>query len=211
LHRDDALATAFPEKGPLGQKGRLRYQNHFVGHLVRGEAGGLPADLKLARVESRKGRPWIAPTAPGWEFARLANPVLDNTNGGSPPARFNSEEVAFLLQHIRATVPPEVFAYRVVLSLIRRGDRTPDQLTGGLTPYLPEGWTVATEKDFIATQRTGAIARAADLGLIQRQQQARHITYRLTAAGEHFLAEVGQAPGLRKPKTQPRTDNKSNN
>src|SRR5438128_7682772 len=47
-HRDDALATAFPSVGLEGEKGRLRYQNHFVGHTVRGEQGGILVGLKLA-------------------------------------------------------------------------------------------------------------------------------------------------------------------
>jgi hypothetical protein len=194
LHRDEALATAFPEEGPLGQKGRLRYQNHFVGHVVKHEAGGLPADLKLAAIESRKGRPYILPTAAGWELARLANPLLDGDGAATRPARFSTEETSFLLQHIREKVPAEVLAYRAVLTLIRRGADTPDQVTAGLAPYLPAGWTVSAEKDFIATQRTGAIARAADLGLVLRQREARRITYQVTPEGNRFLDQVGEAP-----------------
>jgi Arc/MetJ-type ribon-helix-helix transcriptional regulator len=208
LHRDEALATAFPDEGPLGQKGRLRYQNHFVGHVVKGEAGGLPADLKLARIETRKGRPYILPTAPGWAFARLSNPLLDGHTDEDGPARFGAEETAFLLQHVREKVPAEVFAYRVVLTLIRRGERTPDEVTAGLAPYLPPGWTVAAQKDFIATQRTGAIARAADLGLILRQREARRISYQVTPEGDRFLDLVGEAPAGTRKKGSRRTDNK---
>jgi hypothetical protein len=190
-HRDEALATAFPEEGPEGQKGRLRYQNHFVGHSVNGRPGGLPADLCLADISFRKNRPWLAPTPAGWEFARLASPLLDSPVVSPPAARFAPDEVSFLLDHIRHVVPAEWFAYHVVLSLIAQGERTPNLLTRRVGRYLPSGQSLKKQRDFVSTQRTGVLGRAADLGLIRRERQARHITYDLTRRGDAFLEEAG--------------------
>src|SRR5436853_1441001 len=67
-HRDDALATAFPESGLEGQKGRVRYQNQFVGHTVKGEQGGLLVGLKLAIIQVHRNKPYILPTLAGWGF-----------------------------------------------------------------------------------------------------------------------------------------------
>jgi Arc/MetJ-type ribon-helix-helix transcriptional regulator len=193
-HRDEALATAFPDEGPEGQKGRLRYENHFVGHTVNGRPGGLPADLRLAAILMRKNRPWVTPTTAGWEFARLPNPLLDGSAAAAPPHRFSDEEADFLLRHIRQAVPAEAFACRVVLSLIAGGDRTPELLTRGLAAYLPPGKNPNKLKDFLSTQRTGVLGRASDLGLIRRVRQARHISYRLTDRGQAFLGRLGGPP-----------------
>jgi hypothetical protein len=191
-HRDDALATAFPEESAARQKGQLRYQNHFVGHTVKGRPGGLLVDLKLAVIEFRKNRPWLLPTSPGWDFASLPNPLLDEPAGQRPPHRFTEAEVRTLLGYIRDFVPAEMFAYRAVLSLIDQGERTPEALTVHLGRYYtPSRDLRGSATDFISTQRTGVIGRAADLGLVQRHRQARHITYLLTDEGRRFLAEVG--------------------
>jgi hypothetical protein len=198
-HRDDALATAFPEQGAAGQKGQLRYQNHFVGHTVKGRPGGLLVDLKLAVIEFRKNRPWLMPTDPGWDFASLPNPLLDEPVGQRPPARFTEAEVRTLLGYIRSYVPAEVFAYRAVLSLIEQGERTPEALTVLLGRYYAPGRHPlhGSAADLVSTQRTGVIGRAADLGLVQRHRQARHITYLLTDEGRRFLADVGPLEPLK--------------
>src|ERR1043165_5342890 len=98
--RDDAYAVAFPETGTEGQKGRVRYANHFVGSSNKdGVVMGLLADLKLiARAAGKDTR--VTLTEPGWDFARLKNPVLDSSAG-----KLSSEEMAFLLEHIKENVP----------------------------------------------------------------------------------------------------------
>jgi hypothetical protein len=186
-HRDDALATAFPRHLP----GRLRFQNHFVGHAVEHRAGGLLADYRFIEARPRKGHLWVLPTAAGWHFARLPNPLFNGPPPSSPPARFSDEEIHFLLDHIRRFVPVEVFAVRAVLSLIEQDRKTPDALTEGLARYLPEGSNPAALRDVLSTQRTGVLARAADLGLVRRLRDARFITYQVTDSGKAFLSSVG--------------------
>lgn len=189
-HRDDALATAFPDGSIEGQKGRVRYQNHFVGHTVKGEQGGMLVDVKLAVIHVIKNKPHILPTVAGWDFARLINPLLD-VPVSETVSRFSGEEVAFLLRHIREHVPVELFAYRVMLSLISEGKSTPELVNQGLAKYLSPGKKIEDEQDFLSTQRNGVLGRMADLGLVSRERQGKRISYHLTTAGEKFLDEVG--------------------
>lgn len=187
-HRDDASATAFPTLGAEGEKGRVRYQYHFVGHTARGEQGGMLVALKFATVQVIKNKPHILPTTAGWEFARIANPILDGTPGVDAPT-LSAEEVAFLLRHIKEQVPVELFAYRVVLSLISEGDITPKAVNQGLARHLGPGKIQANEEDFLSTQKNGVLGRLSDLGLVDRLRKGTSITYCLTPEGKVFLDE----------------------
>ncbi len=189
-HRDDALATAFPERSVEGQKGRVRYQNHFVGHTVKGEQGGILVGLKLAAIQVVKNKPHIFPTTGGWEFARLPNPVLDAPVERAPE-RLSEQEIAFLLQHIREHVPIELFAYRLILTLITEGRKSPELLTQGLGRYLMPGKKAEDGQDFISTQKNGALGRLIDLDLLSRERQGTRLTYQLTQRGRGLLEEVG--------------------
>jgi DNA-binding transcriptional ArsR family regulator len=188
-HRDDAIATAFPDGGVEGQKGRVRYQNHFVGHTVKGEQGGMLVGLKLAVIQVHKNKPYILPTIAGWDFARLANPIFDSPIGQNPP-RLGREEVSFLLQHIKENVPVELFAYRVILSLVSQGENTPELVNQHLVRYITPGKNPQNEQDFISTQRNGVLGRMTDLGLVNRERQGTRITYQLTPEGKKFLNEI---------------------
>jgi hypothetical protein len=189
-HRDDALATAFPPAGLEGEKGRLRYQNHFVGHTARGEQGGMLVGLKLAMIQIAKNKPHILPTAVGWEFARLANPLLDGP-ADQPKRRLTEDETAFLLEHIKAYVPVEAFAYRVVLSIIDAGHNTPESVNDHLKGFRSPERRTNPDDDFLATQRNGVLGRMTDLGLVGRERQATRVTYRMTEEGRAFLEKVG--------------------
>lgn len=189
-HRDEALVIAFPEAGTEGEKGRLRYQSHFVGHLVRGEQGGLLVGLKLAVIQVHKNKPHIIPTPAGWEFARLPNPLLDEPVS-EVPSRLGAEEISFLVRHITEHVPTELFAYRIMLALIAEGLNTPESVNHGLARYLAPGKSLEEEADFVSTQRGGVLGRMGDLGLVSRERQGTRIVYHLTAGGNEILARLG--------------------
>lgn len=193
IHRDDSLSIAFPEAGVEGEKGRLRYQDQFVGHVVRGEQGGLLVGLKLATIQVRKNKPYIFPTSAGWKFVRLPNPVLDLPII-DPPSKLGEDEIAFLLQQIKEHVPVELFAYRVMLSLVSEGMNTPGLVNQGLARYLSTGKKLDGEEDFVSTQRGGVLGRTADLGLVMRERRGTRIIYHPTARGTLFLKEIGRVP-----------------
>ena len=189
-HRDDALATAFPDPSRDGQKGRMRYQNHFVGHTVKGEQGGLPVGLKLAVIHVLKNKPHILPTPAGWSFAQLPNPILDDPSAPIEQ-RLTTAEREFLLAHIRDQVPVELFAYRTLLSMLSRGIDSPDAMNSALMSLLSEERKADDSREFVNTQRAGVLGRMTDLGLITHERDGRFVRRQLTEVGRTFLSEVG--------------------
>lgn len=190
-HRDEMFRTAFPEMGVQGEKGRLRYHNHFVGHIVKGEQGGMLIALKLASIQIRKNRPHIFPTLAGWQFAEISNPLIDGA-ADEKPARMSEKEIRFLLQHIWEHVPVELFSSRVVLTLISQGQNTPDSLNQGLARFLGPGKALSKEQDYVSTQRNGVLGRLTDLGLVGRERTGTRISYQLTKQGEKYLDQIGK-------------------
>jgi Arc/MetJ-type ribon-helix-helix transcriptional regulator len=191
-HRDDAFATAFPDPSLDGQKGRMRYQNHFVGHTVKGEQGGLPVGLKLAVIHVLKNKPHILPTLAGWSFALLPNPILDDPSAPIEE-RLTTAEREFLLAHIRDQVPVELFAYRTLLSLLSQGIDSPDTMNSALMSLLSEQRKADDSREFVNTQRAGVLGRMTDLGLITHERDGRFVRRQLTEVGRKFLAEVGSS------------------
>jgi len=187
-HRDDAMSTAFPETGADGQKGRVRYQNHFVGHTVKGEQGGLLVGLKLAVIQVFKNKPYILPTRAGWHLALLENPIIDNSALGTE--RFASAEREYLLQHIRGFVPAERFAYSVILGMLLRGVASPEAMTTELFKLLSPGRKSEEAKEFVNTQRSGVLGRMTDLGLIVHDRNGRNVNRIITPDGESFFESI---------------------
>ncbi len=189
-HRDDSLSIAFPEPGDGGAKGRLRYQNHFVGHMVKGQQEGLLVGLKLAVLEVKRNRPVILPTHAGWAFARLPNPILDGDS--NQPQPLGEQEIEFLLGHIQQSVPVELFAYKLLLSLIGRGHDTPESTNQGLMEYVDAAKLSGDVEVYIATQRGGVLGRMKDLQLIHRERIGTSFRYHVSDRGAAFLARVGE-------------------
>jgi hypothetical protein len=188
-HRDEAISTAFPETGADGQKGRVRYQNHFVGHTVKGEQGGLLVALKLAAIQVVKNRPSIMPTKAGWEFALLESPILDDSSSGTAE-RFSVAENRFLLEHINGCVSAERFAYSVILGMLARGVGSPEAMNNELFKLLSPGRDADEEKEFVNTQRSGVLGRMTDLGLVAHERNGRNVSRTITPDGRNFLEAI---------------------
>ncbi len=190
IGRDDALSTAFPTTAGDADKARVRYANQFVAYQnTRGELSGLMVDLKFINVVARRKERVIVPTRVAWEFARLRNPVLDGTANGVAE-KFSSEERSLLLRHIVSSVPVEAFAYRAILEAVQGGDNTPDTIDAALKKsYVTEDRAGKLSQSFLASQRSGAISRMSDLGLIERQREGVRVSYAMTEEGRAFLAQ----------------------
>lgn len=180
VHRDDALSFAFPySDSQNGDKSRLRFANQFVASFTKqGTLTGLPIELKLLNRDHSR-TPRLLLTEAGWQFAVLRNPIFDDQKNAREP-KFTSDEIDFLLAHIRNRVPAEVFAYRTVLGAISSGANTPDKLDDALEEHVSKREEKPFTRAFLTTQRAGVISRMIDLGLIQRIRDGIKVTYALT-------------------------------
>ncbi len=188
-NRDDALATAFPTSDTDSEKGRSRYANQFVASVnTQGRVSGLLIDFKFINYYSgRKGSsgPRLQLTEAGWELALLRNPVLDEADGGSS-GKFSPQEVAFLTRHIARCVRAEDFAYRAILTAVDEGANTPEMLDAALRRFAPERPGRALSESFLSSQRSGAVSRMADLGLLARVREGVRVSYVATDAGKRY-------------------------
>ncbi len=184
---DDRYSTAFPVTGRKGGASCARYAKQFVGAInERGELSGLPHALKLLSHTLAGKNTRLQLTEVGWSFALLPNPVLD-AGINVPVGRLGDEEITLLLGHVRSTVPPESFAYRTILAAVEGGANTPSKIDAALERYAPQGRERKVTKEFLSSQRSGAISRMVDLGLIERVRDAARVSYRVMQRGSEFL------------------------
>lgn len=185
---DDRYSTAFPVTGRKGGASCARYAKQFVAAInERGELSGLPYALKLLNHIQAGKRTRLQLTEVGWRFALLSNPVLD-AGIKVPGGRLGEEEIALLLEHVRSAVPPESFAYRTILAAVEDGANTPSKIDAALERHAPQGRERKVTKEFLSSQRSGAISRMVDVGLIERVRDAARVSYRVTPRGSAFLS-----------------------
>ncbi|MFZ5993574.1 MAG: hypothetical protein ACOYU4_01105 [Thermodesulfobacteriota bacterium] len=185
IGRNDALSTAFPRSGSEAEKSRTRYANQFVGSVnSQGQLFGLLCDYKLVALATEEPSRLLL-TAPGLCLARLGNPILDGAQS-EPTQKFSQEEVTFLLNHIRVFVPVEDFVFRTLLNAVREGADTPEKLDEALRPLVPADSSRSFSPSFLASQRSGALSRMADLGLITRVRNGVRVTYSITDSGQDY-------------------------
>lgn len=185
--RDDALSTAFPSPDREVEKSRLRYANQFVATVSKqGRVSGLLMDLKLINHTGGKN-PRLKLTEAGWGFAELRNPVLDGDT--KTAQKFTAEERSFFLNHISSSVPAEDFAYRAILTAVDGGAQTPEKLDTALQRYVSQDAGRSLTKSFLASQRSGAASRMADLGLITRERDGVKVSYVVTDLGGQYVED----------------------
>lgn len=194
LGRDHKLAIAFPRTGSDGAKGRLRYADQFVGYVDgKNRMQGLLYDYKLVNWTAGE-KPMVLLTEAGWNFASLPNPILDGDQQ-EPTERFMAEEIEFLLEHVRTSVPAERFAFRAVLTAISEGKNTPDELDWVLERYIPPEAKRRFSESFFSLQRSGAICRMLELGLVRRAREGVRVSYVLGSETERFVYVSENARG----------------
>ncbi|HBB94683.1 MAG TPA: hypothetical protein DC054_04775 [Blastocatellia bacterium] len=186
IDRDKALSTAFPNSIDKSGKARSRYANQFVASVNKqGQVSGALIDFKLINYKPGK-RPRLILTESGWEFALMRNPILDE-HCGPHSIKFSEEEVKFFLNHIAANVRAEDFAYRAILQAIVGGANTPDLLDTMLRQSVPDERTQRVTLSFLSSQRSGAVSRMSDLGLVERVREGVRVTYLPTDLGRDFI------------------------
>jgi hypothetical protein len=188
LERDDLLTIAFPSIDKDGEKSLLRYSNQFVvSKNSSDELQGLLYDLKLINYSHKDSSEYFSLTKPGWDFAILKNPLIEGVQE-TPAQKFSDEEKSFLITHIKYNVPVERCAYTTIIEEIMGGNNTPEQLDQAIKNRFKDSQGNNISDSFLSTQRSGAISRMAELGLINRIREGIRVKYEATEAGiDHFL------------------------
>src|SRR4029077_1485044 len=111
----------------------------------------------------------ISLTRAGWKFATLEHPLFD-LKRPNISTRFSEEEKTFLIEHIRRAVPVEDFAICAILTAVAKGANTPEKLGKELQIYVPQESTTdrSWSEAFLSSQRSGALSRMIDIGLVDR-------------------------------------------
>lgn len=185
--KDDQLTTGFPEPG--SDKALSRYANHFVAYESKeGNLTGMLLQWKFAGVKRAKNKTYLLPTQACIDFAALPNPVLDRPVTQKPADKFSSEETAWLLDHVTANVPVEASAFRTILEGLQARCNTPDALDKYVRENAKEKADVTDA--FVSTQRSGAVTRMADIGLVRRQRDGTKVTYEMTDLATGWLEKL---------------------
>lgn len=183
--RDQKLSTGFPIS-KNSEKSCNRYLSQFVGYQKNdGTKTGALFELKLANLlRNDKGEIKIGLTSEGVEFAKIKNPVIDSNNYNSS---LGKEEKLFYLDHILGNVPGESSLIKLILSLIDEGINRRDEMNSEIAKFVKgSGWT----DGLISTQRSGAISRMYELGLISKRREGLEVRYQITSAGKNLLKKV---------------------
>ena len=190
--RDNSLGVAFPKAGDTLPKSLLRYATQFVCSVSSsGQLSGLPYALKFLNTAGVRGQ-MVGLTEPGLAFAQMWNPVLDGAED-TWKKRFSDDEVIFLLEHIAQWVPAEASAYLTLGRLVLEGFNAPSAIDGALTEIVRKSTSSPPSESFVSSQRSGAISRMTDLGLITRIREGATVQYEVTDAGRRYIERLGTA------------------
>jgi hypothetical protein len=187
LSRDDLLSVALPSPDKDEEKSLLRFANQFVvSKNSNNQLQGLLYDLKFINFSTDENNDFISLTQPGWEFAMLQNPIMEEFQR-FPTQKFSEEEKLFLIEHIKNNVLVENYAYRLIVSELEKGNNSPDNLDSAIKSHY-EHRNKDISNSFLSTQRSGAISRMIDLDLIKRVREGIRVKYFSTDLGRlHFL------------------------
>lgn len=177
----ERLSAGFPI-GKDEESSLNRYASHFVGYERKkdGALFGALFELKFGNAEVIGRTLSVGLTGAGLEFARIPNPVLDNSDLSSS---LSEQEIEFYLEHIRARVPGEVYAFELILGLIAEGVNGREELNEQIKRTVPLEWTDAV----VNTQRAGAMARMYELVLIEKSRDGLRVEYGVTEQGMRWL------------------------
>lgn len=180
----ERLSAGFPiGKGEKERTSLNRYASHFVGSQRKKDNAlfGALFELQFGSAQIEGTQLSVGLTEAGLQFARLPNPVLDNDDLSSP---LSEQEIEIYLDHIRARVPGEVYAFTLILSLLADGVNRREELNRHIKDRVELPWT----DKVVNTQRAGAMARMYDLDLIKKTRDGLQVEYHATDRAMSWLS-----------------------
>lgn len=182
--RDVQVSTAFPT-GKNEEKAALRYKAHFLANKRNdGILEGAMARLKFANIQNLdESRDLIGLTNEGLEFIKLKNPILDENIYSE--RTLSEGETEFYLNHITTNVPEELNPISSILRIIHDGASSVTEIDKELKK-TKTSWTDIV----VTTQRSGALGRMNELGLLDKTKKGINVIYKVSHKGEKFLNKI---------------------
>lgn len=181
--RGERLSVGFPT-GQLA-KSTSRYKSHFLGYqqLTTGRSVGALPELGFAVIAKEDGGGYsIGVTKGGLKFGLLPNPALDDGEIGET---MSNEEAIYYVEHVCAEAKGEADALGLVMGWIAEGHGSPEEMDARMALVFPD-WSSSMR----GTNRSGAIGRAADLGLVLKVRTGADVRYELSDLGSDMLSVI---------------------
>ncbi|MFQ6061757.1 MAG: hypothetical protein ACE5J9_01070 [Methanosarcinales archaeon] len=182
--RDERVSTALPI-GENEEKAVLRYITHFLANKRTDNLlDGAMARLKFVNIQKLDERgDLIGLTDEGLEFTKLKNPILDENLYSKKT--LSEGEMDFYLRHIINNVPEELNPFSHILEIIKNGANSVTEIDKEIKK-IKQKWTDIV----ITTQRSGALGRMNELGLLDKEKKGIKVIYKVSDKGENFLNKI---------------------
>lgn len=189
--RGEEIYVGFPKKDPSSQQ---RFLNYYVGKApLRKWTDSILIGLSLASIkEMEDGSTTIGLTEPGLKFALLHSPLVDDffLDKKQIDAPLSSDEISFLVNHIKSIRPGEYEFLVFTLDSIKKGADTPTKLRGRIFDFLNDKNLPITLSEKVAnTMQVGAIGRLVEMRLLKIEKDAQKSKYLVTDKGEELIGK----------------------
>lgn len=173
----ERLSAGFPI-GDRTESSLDRYANHFVGSYRKsdGRRFGALFELQFAGIQTDETATSIGLTDAGAEFAKVRNPIIDDSDVTAP---LGEAEIEFYLRHIEQRVPGECHAFALVIDLIGGGATRRSELAQEIKRKVPFDWTNTVAE----TYRAGSMSRMSDLDLLTKTKHGQTVEYGVSDRG----------------------------
>ena len=190
--RGEGLYVGFPKKGPSSQQ---RFLNYYVGKApLRKWTDSILTGLSLANIEEmRDGSTIIGLTEAGLKFALLHSPLVDDffLDRKQIDAPLSSEEVSFLVDHVKSVRLGEYEFLVFTLDSIKKGADTPTKLRGRIFSFLKgKDLQIKLSEKVANTMQVGAIGRLVEMRLLKIEKEAQKSKYLVTKKGEKLIGKL---------------------
>ncbi len=172
--RDEALSIAFPvSENEEKSIARFTYQ-YTVHNRSDDKFSGALIEMRFVGFQREpNGNILIAPTKHGIEFAKIINSVMDN---GDFSKTLSHDEAEFYIDFVKNNLPGEYILFKMIASLLSNKVNTRNLLNSELSKVAPKDWN----NEVINTQRSGAMSRMFEIGLIEKNRIRNTVIYELS-------------------------------
>lgn len=180
--RGESFKIGLPKKDLKSQQ---RFINLYIGHLKSDNTiDGILGDLGFAAIKrtysnSNVSSLVIGITEYGLKFSKIYSPLIDDKiiKQKSISSPLSSEEISFLIDHIKKIKPGEYDFLSYIYHLIKNGNNTPSALSETI-PQFFDKYNISSSAIMNSFQ-IGAIGRLLEMQFIKIQKNGIYSIYKI--------------------------------